>query len=71
VIEDILLPYQHHMEKANYAKNPGGCYDAAWPNTCGHYINITDKENKGYKTMACGVYVTTSGAPYVVLNFFT
>ena len=64
----------YYKEKQNYEANqanPSFCYDATWPNTCGHYINMTDKYNKGYKELAVGLFVTPSEAPYVVLNFFT
>jgi hypothetical protein len=72
-ILETCIDYQmYQIEKVNYAKNPSGCKDLDFDDGgCGHYVHMTDKENKGYKTVACGVYVTPSGAPYVVTNFFT
>lgn len=71
ILETCIDDQMFHHEKDIYAKNPDGCENLDWPDGCGHYVNMTDKNNRGYKTVACGVYVTPSGAPYVVLNFFT
>jgi len=60
----------YYQEKQNYQANPGGCYNAPWPNTCGHYVNMTDKGNAGYTKVACGVYRTPSAGFFAVINFF-
>lgn len=46
-----------------YGNGPTGC-------VCGHYVNMTDKKNMGYKTVACGWHQTPAGDWWLVMNFF-
>jgi len=71
VLDTCIEAQMYYHEKANYQKNPNSCYHASWPDTCGHYVNMTDKQNAGYKELACGLYVTPGGKTYVLLNFFS
>jgi uncharacterized repeat protein (TIGR01451 family) len=70
VLNDCIQTQMYYQEKANYKTNPNGCYNAPWPDTCGHYVNITDKNNEGYKKVACGIYATPSGGFLAIMNFF-
>ena len=51
----------------------GGCIDMMWAegpgepySEHGHYINMT---STSYSRVACGLYVTTSGSVWAVMNF--
>lgn len=70
VLSQCIDQQMYQQEELNYQKDPNSCYHAAWPGTCGHYVNMTDKHNVGYTTLACGVFVTPSEHAFVVLNFF-
>lgn len=67
ILDGCIEQQMYYQEKANYTKNPSECYNAAWPNTCGHYVNMT---NKSYTKVACGMYRTPSGDFFAVMNFF-
>ncbi len=67
ILNVCIQQQMYYQEKQNYMKNPNNCYNAPWPNTCGHYVNMTDTR---YTKAACGLYRTPSGGFFSVINFF-
>lgn len=69
ILNKCIEQHMYYKEKVCYNNNPGGCYhDKAC--ICGHYVNMLDKQEYGYRKAACGLYETPTGKFHSVTNFF-
>ena len=72
VLNNCIEQQMYHDEKPCYQQHGSSCYygPPQTPCVCGHYINMTNKDNKGYTKVACGLYKTPTGRYHSVQNFY-